>query len=144
MLKNLFKKKKVAKDFPIKKTDKEWKEKLSDLEYSVTRQKSTEPPFSGDYVNLNDKGIYNCRCCEAPLFDYSAKFNSHTGWPSFNTPIIEGAVASEDDYSLIAKRTEVLCANCGAHLGHVFSDGPKSTGLRYCINSVSLLFKKQD
>lgn len=125
------------------KTDKEWKDQLNDEEYRVTRKKGTERAFTGAFYNHHDKGVYTCTCCDAPLFDSDTKFDSGTGWPSFYN-IIEDRVSNKVDNSYGMKRTEVVCSRCDAHLGHVFHDGPKPTGLRYCINSVSLKFVKKD
>ena len=120
----------------------EWREKLTPEEYYVTREKGTERPFTGKYHNSQDPGIYSCICCDQDLFDADEKFDSGTGWPSYWKPISLDAVITEEDHSLGMVRTEVMCSNCDAHLGHLFPDGPEPNGLRYCINSVSL--KKRD
>jgi peptide-methionine (R)-S-oxide reductase len=126
-----------------KKNDIEWSEKLSPEAYRVLREKGTERPFTGKYHSSKEKGTYLCNGCGSPLFSSETKFESGTGWPSFFQPIADGAVLAETDRSLGMIRTEVRCANCGGHLGHVFEDGPRPTGLRYCINSVSLEFNKE-
>ncbi|MGQ0771676.1 MAG: peptide-methionine (R)-S-oxide reductase MsrB [Nitrososphaerota archaeon] len=126
----------------ITKTDAEWKQALSSDEYEVCRNKSTEPPFTGKYTHCKDDGTYCCTCCGNELFRSSAKFDSGTGWPSFFEPAHEKSLKYETDASYGMSRTEVMCANCDAHLGHVFDDGPAPTNSRFCINSVSLKLNK--
>ena len=115
-----------------------WKEKLTPEQYEICRNKGTEPPFSGEYLNTKTNGTYHCLCCGNPLFHSDKKFDSGTGWPSFWDPIDVKSVNTQEDLTIPTVRTEVLCKQCDSHLGHVFEDGPQPTGLRYCINSVSI------
>jgi methionine-R-sulfoxide reductase len=124
------------------KTDAEWKKQLTPDQYRIARAKGTEPAFCGAFYDTKKPGVYYCVCCDLPLFTSESKFNSGTGWPSFFQPIAEENVVTHEDRSYGMVRTESLCARCGAHLGHVFDDGPRPTGLRFCMNSASLVFRE--
>jgi peptide-methionine (R)-S-oxide reductase len=128
----------------ITKSEQDWQQQLSPEQYHVARQAGTEPAFTGKYWKTKDKGMYTCVCCGAPLFDSQTKFDSGTGWPSFTQPVDQAAVDEHTDRAYGMTRTEVRCARCDAHLGHVFPDGPGPTGLRYCMNSASLDLKSAE
>lgn len=127
----------------IKKSEEEWRKTLDPESFKVTREKGTEKPFTGLYWNCWESGVYRCVCCGKALFDSSAKFDAGCGWPSFFSPVSEESIETQTDTSWMMTRTEVICSDCGAHLGHVFEDGPELTGLRYCINSAALKLEKK-
>jgi len=126
----------------IEKSDDEWQNELTEEEYMVCRQKGTERPFTGEYNDSKEQGVYQCRCCGEPLFSSDTKYDSGSGWPSFFQALTDDGVAEEQDSAHGMSRTEIQCSRCGSHLGHVFPDGPQPTGLRYCVNSLSLKLDK--
>ncbi|MFH0261878.1 peptide-methionine (R)-S-oxide reductase MsrB [Vibrio barjaei] len=126
------------------KPDDYWRETLNDEQYRVCRQQGTEAPFSGTLLHNRDTGLYHCTCCEAPLFNSESKYDSGCGWPSFDAPVDDEAIRFLEDISHGMQRIEIRCKACDSHLGHVFEDGPKTTGQRYCVNSVSLIFNKSE
>ena len=130
--------------YEVEKSDAQWREELSDESFRVARKGGTERPFTGAHWKNKEPGVYRCVCCGARLFDSEVKYESGSGWPSFWKPLEKENIEEHDDSSLGMRRTEVRCSKCGAHLGHVFPDGPKPTGLRYCINSASLDFDRRD
>jgi len=134
--------KETIMNFEIQKTEEEWKKLLDDVQYQILRNKGTERPFTGKYYTTKDSGTYKCAACGNVLFRSDSKYDSGCGWPSFFTPLAQDNVLLADDYSHGMHRIEVMCKKCGGHLGHVFDDGPEPTGLRYCINSVSLSFEQ--
>jgi peptide-methionine (R)-S-oxide reductase len=133
----------MTKEYEVEKSENEWKQLLSPDAFSVLREKGTEYAFMGKYNDFKEKGIYRCAGCGNQLFESKTKYNSGSGWPSFYKPIDENAIEIEIDNSFGMPRDEILCAKCGGHLGHMFNDGPKPTGLRYCVNSISLDFQKK-
>lgn len=131
-------------DNRVEKSNAEWKALLTEEQYRITRQKGTERPFTGELCSIYEQGQYNCICCNTPLFDSTIKFDSHSGWPSFTQPIKENAIQYHKDVTMGMIRVEVLCNTCDSHLGHIFPDGPAPSGLRYCINSVSMKLEKSN
>jgi peptide-methionine (R)-S-oxide reductase len=134
----------TSTDLKVHKTDAEWREELTPEQYHVTREHGTERAFTSPLNDVHEAGTFSCICCDKPLFETEAKFDSGTGWPSFYKPVEDDAVSEHSDRSFFMRRTEVRCADCDAHLGHVFNDGPQPTGLRYCMNGVAMSFKPKD
>lgn len=134
----------MSENFKVQKSDAEWKSELTDEQYRVLREKGTERPYTGEYNLHFEDGLYTCAACNTALFESDSKFDGHCGWPSFDKPISEDRIIEHRDTSHGMIRTEIICATCGGHLGHVFNDGPTETGLRYCINSVSLGFDDEE
>jgi len=132
------------KEFKLNKNEEEWKKELSEEEYHILREKGTERSFSGKYDNHFEEGTYLCTACNEELFTSDSKFDAGCGWPSFDQAASEEKITSKDDHSMGSIRTEIMCGNCGGHLGHVFDDGPTPTGQRFCVNSVSIKFKRKD
>jgi len=128
----------------IELTDEEWRARLTPAQYEVLRRQATEPAWSGDYLHVDRDGVFHCAGCGAQLFNTGDKFESGSGWPSFDRAMAEGAIVEKPDRSLLMSRTEITCAKCGGHLGHVFADGPTETGQRYCVNSLALDFTPED
>jgi peptide-methionine (R)-S-oxide reductase len=128
----------------ISKSEEQWRQELTEEEYEICRNKGTERAFTGEYYDTKDAGTYHCRCCGEPLFSSEAKYDSGSGWPSFYAPVASNIIREHADHSLARERIEIICDHCGAHLGHVFPDGPQPTGLRYCVNSASLKLHKAD
>lgn len=128
----------------ISKSEEQWRQELTEEEYEICRNKGTERAFTGEYYDTKDIGTYHCRCCGEPLFSSEAKYDSGSGWPSFYAPLANDIIREQVDHSLVRERIEITCDHCGAHLGHVFPDGPQPTGLRYCVNSASLKLHKAD
>jgi peptide-methionine (R)-S-oxide reductase len=134
----------MSMEFPVNKTEDQWKKELTPEQYYILRQKGTERPHTGQYNMFFENGTYKCSACSAPLFTSESKFDGHCGWPSFDRAISDSAIVEVPDYSHGMMRTEIMCAKCGGHLGHLFDDGPTETGLRYCVNSISIGFEREE